>query len=59
MLSDDFMTVADISRKLGVDGSTVYAWLRDGQLRGIRLTPRGRWLVRRDEFESVFGSARR
>ncbi len=57
-LNDDYMTVADICRKLGVNRDTVYSWLQAGDLESIRLTSRGRYLVRRDAFDAVFGARR-
>lgn len=55
-LSDDFMTVTDIRRKLGVNNDTIYSMLQSGELRGIRMTPRGRWIVRRADYEAKFGN---
>lgn len=49
---NDFYTPKETAKLLGVHYITVYRWLNDGTLRGIRLGPK-LWRVPRSEIERM------
>ncbi len=48
----EFLTVAEICRRLNVTRQTVIRWLRAGKLEGFRPCGSGRWRVPLDVFEA-------
>jgi excisionase family DNA binding protein len=43
---DEFLTVPDVAKKLGIADETVRRWLRDGRLEGVMLGRRAGWRIR-------------
>lgn len=50
MTPERAMRVKDVAAEYNVTPDTVYGWLRDGRLRGMRL-PGGEWRFRRAQLE--------
>jgi excisionase family DNA binding protein len=46
-----FLTLADVAEVLNVSASQVYALVRSGDLRGIKIGGRGQWRVEESELE--------
>jgi excisionase family DNA binding protein len=57
MTPDDFLTVADIARRLGCSTRTVYAAINSGDLRAAVINARGDYRIRPEWF-SAFIDAR-
>ncbi|MBS4103891.1 MULTISPECIES: helix-turn-helix domain-containing protein [Tsukamurella] len=55
----DFMTTAEVARRLGVAEWTVRAWARTGRLRGFRIGggPRGRLRFRAEDVDALLTPA--
>lgn len=54
----DFLTVKEVARQLRVSPKTVRAWLVQGRLRGLKLTPKV-WRIRREDFHAFVTAAER
>ncbi|HEX5018639.1 MAG TPA: helix-turn-helix domain-containing protein [Actinomycetes bacterium] len=52
-----FLTLADVAESLNVSASQVYALVRSGQLRGIKIGGRGQWRVEEAELERYIAEA--
>ena len=50
--SPRFLTLADVAEVLNVTVRQVYALVRSGELRGIRIGGRGQWRVENDQLEA-------
>jgi len=48
--SDDWLTLPDVAREMGVSRSAVYLWVTSHRLDAMQCGPR--WLVRRSDLES-------
>ena len=46
-----FLTLADVADALNISGAQVYALVRRGELRGIKIGGRGQWRVESSELE--------
>jgi excisionase family DNA binding protein len=46
-----FLTLADVAEVLNISTSQVYALVRNGELRAIKIGGRGQWRVERDQLE--------
>jgi hypothetical protein len=44
-----FMSLTETARALGVSGTTLYRWLREGFIAGTQLTPGGPWHIHVDD----------
>ncbi len=47
----EMLTVPQVAAYLQVHPESVRRWLREGRMRGINLSGKGGWRVRRDELE--------
>lgn len=47
-----FLQLADVAQVLAVSDTQVYALVRSGELRAIKLGGRGRWRVERTELQA-------
>jgi len=47
--------VQEFARRLGVNPATVRVWLKEGQVRGVKIsdTQQGRWLIPISELERL------
>ena len=52
MSHDEWLTVQDVVRLLGVHEDTVRRWLRSGQLKGRRLGGRAGYRIRRPDLDA-------
>ena len=55
-LPDAYLTAKQVGRLLHVSAWTARTYLRDGLLPGIRLTPRGPWLISRSALDAHLAS---
>jgi excisionase family DNA binding protein len=55
-VSEEWLTVADIVRKLRVHEQTVRRWLRSGALPGRNLGGKAGWRVRSSDLDRFLGS---
>jgi excisionase family DNA binding protein len=51
MVSDRFLTLADVAETLNISASQTYALVRSGELPAIKIGGRGQWRVERTELE--------
>jgi excisionase family DNA binding protein len=56
MTSNDFLTVADISRRLGCSTRAVYAAIGRGDLKAAIINDRGDYRIRSDWFSAFIES---
>jgi excisionase family DNA binding protein len=49
--SPRFLTLADVAEALNISGAQIYALVRRGELRGIKIGGRGQWRVEAAELE--------
>jgi excisionase family DNA binding protein len=47
-----FLSLADVAEVLGVSASQVYALVRKGQLKAIKIGDRGQWRVETNQLEA-------
>ena len=55
-MADEWLTVADIVRRLKVHEQTVRRWLRSGALPGRNLGGKAGWRVRSSDLDHFLGS---
>lgn len=48
-----FLTTGEVAEMLGVSGQTVRNWIRAGVLKGYRLNPSGRILIKQEDLEDA------
>lgn len=54
---DRFLNLAQVGDELGTSRSQVYALVRSGVLRGIKVGGRGQWRVGREDLEAFVAGA--
>ena len=54
-VSARFLTLTDVAEVLNVSASQVYALVRSGELRAIKVGGRGQWRVENAELEAWIG----
>lgn len=52
-----FLTIDQVAEILNVNKPTIYALLRNGQLRGLRLGGRGVWRISEDDLQAYLDAA--
>jgi len=52
-----FLQLADVAEILNISGAQVYALVRRGELRGIKIGGRGQWRVEASELEAYIERA--
>ena len=52
-----FLTLPDVSEVLNISGAQVYALVRRGELRAIKIGGRGQWRVEASELEAYIQRA--
>jgi excisionase family DNA binding protein len=55
--SPRFLQLADVAEILNISGAQVYALVRRGELRGIKIGGRGQWRVEGSELEAYIQRA--
>lgn len=52
MVSERFLTLADVAELLNISGSQTYSLVRSGELPAIKIGGRGQWRVERTALET-------
>ncbi len=52
MSTDRFLTLEDVADILNITGSQIYALVRGGELRAVKIGGRGQWRVEREQLEA-------
>lgn len=55
-MSNRFLTLSDVAEILNVAPAQVYALVRSGELRAIKIGARGQWRVENQELENYIAS---
>jgi predicted site-specific integrase-resolvase len=55
ILDDQEYSVVECSQLLSITSQTISKYLRDGEVKGIKKGPKGKWFIKGGEIKKVIG----